>query len=172
VGTNNGTIINAIASNVNASSVFTNNGTVTNATGGSVSNANGVSANNGTVTNATGGSVSNANGVSANNGTVTNATGGSALGAFGVSANNGTCLRAFNNTGRAINSSRGDFKLVDGPNFRTTIDQTNDTITTIYTINGPLHSSAIIPAGVAVIDLSASGGSSRPVNPFTQQVIG
>jgi hypothetical protein len=170
INNNNGTVTTATGgSSGSAFGVATNNGTVTTATGGSVSGAHGIFNNNGTVTTATGGSVSGAHGVANNNGTVTTATGGSVSNAFGIFNNNGTCLQAFNNTARAINISRGDFKLVDGPNFQTTIDQTLDTITTIYTINGPLHPSAVIPAGVTVIELTTgTGGGAESISAWVQ----
>jgi hypothetical protein len=159
ISTNNGSVttVNGGASN-GANGVFTNNGSVVTATGGSTNLAHAIFTNNGSVAVANGSSASNANGVLANNGSVAVANGGVGIDAFGVGTNIGACLQAFDNIGRAINISRGDFKLVDGPNFRTTINQTRDTITTIYTINGPLHPSAVIPVGVTVIELTTGGG--------------
>jgi hypothetical protein len=163
VNINAGTVTTASGGSVNgAHGVNTNNSTVTTANGSNAHSAHGVNTNNGTVTTASGGGVNNAHGVNTNNSTVTTANGGNVGTAYGINTNNGTCLRAFNAVGRAINISRGDFKLVDGPDFRTTIDQTNDTITTIYTINGPLHPSAVIPNGVTVMELSTGGPSSQP----------
>jgi hypothetical protein len=157
--TNNGTITNCTGgSTAGAFSTFgctTNNGIILNCTGGSL--GQGCFDNFGTIYNATGGSAAGVHGCGTNNSTVQTANGGSNATAYGINTNRGSCIRAFNNTGRAINISRGDFKLVDGPDFRTTIDQTLGTITTIYTINGPLHSSAVIPAGVTVIELSTGG---------------
>lgn len=175
VNTNNGTITTATGGTGQASyGVSTNDGSIVNANGGAgfLTISHGVNINNSTITNATGGSGRSANGVGTNNGTVIKATGGTASpDAYGIGLNRATCLQAFNAASRAINVSRGDAKLVDGPNFRTTIDQTNNTIATIYTFNGPLHASAVVPAGTTVIELGAGGSTSRPANPFRQQVI-
>jgi hypothetical protein len=67
-------------------------------------------------------------------------------------------LRASDNIGAAINISRGDFKLVIGPEFQTTIDNPAGDITTIYSI-GPLSELATIPEGVEVITLSEGTGT-------------
>jgi len=159
VNLNNGTVTTANGGSVgNANGINANNGTVTTANGGSAVNTRGINTNNGTVTTANGGSVNGANGINANNGTVGRANGGSNAGSIGVSINNGTCLRAFDNTGPAILTSRGDFKLVIGPEFQTTIDNPAGDLTTIYSI-GPLSELATIPAGVQVITLSEGIGT-------------
>jgi hypothetical protein len=154
VNANNGTVTTANGGSAgNARGISTNNGTVTTANGGSASGANGVNTNSGTVTTVNGGSSSGADGVRTNNGTVTTANGGSASNADGIFTNNGTCLRGEDATGRAINISRGDFKLVIGPEFQTTISNPAGDITTIYSI-GPLSELATIPPEIEVVELS------------------
>lgn len=175
-----GVITNCLGSNSSASSgCITNNGLITNCnggslgvgcatnasriincTGGSGANTHGCSTNEGHVENATGGSGSNANGVNTSRGSIGTATGGSNATARGVTFAGGQVLRAFNSTGQAIQTCSGDQRVVIGPDFRTTITRgagTLETLTTLYTI-GPLHPSAVIPAGVTVIQLSEGSG--------------
>jgi hypothetical protein len=151
VQTNDGAI--GIANAISNVCVNTNNATVGVANGGSVSGAFAVNSNNGTVGTANGGSAANCHGVNISNASVGAANGGSFSTAHGVSQNRGTCLRAFDNTGLGVNTSRGDYKLVIGPDFQSDIQDALGTITTIYSI-GPLSGLASIPAGVTVIELS------------------
>jgi hypothetical protein len=142
----------------NSQGVATNNAKVGVAIGGTGTNVSGVAINNGTIETATGAGGGGTHGVQSNNGTVVTANGGSSVSSRGVSANNGTVLRAFDSVGLAIDISRGDFKLVNGPDFQTTINNPNNDITTIYSI-GPLSNLATVPVGATVIELSAGGGA-------------
>jgi hypothetical protein len=157
INVNNGIVTTANGSSaIGAMGVLTNNGIVTTANGGGFSNSRGVLTNNGTVITANGGSASTTHGVEANNGTVITANGGNVSIANGIALNNSTCLKANDGVSRAISLSRGDFKLVIGPDFQTTISNPVGDITTIYSI-GPLSNLATIPAGVTVIQLGTAG---------------
>jgi hypothetical protein len=149
-----------------------NGGTITTCTGGSGTSAFGCSNNNATITTCTGGSTGGAGGCSINSGTITTCTGGSASTAYGCSLNSGTILKAFDDVELAISVSRGDFKLVIGPDFQTTISNPAGDITTIYSI-GTLSGLATIPGGVTVITLSVgAGGGSTTHNPFRSRAFG
>ena len=139
-----------------AHGVANNYSTITTATGGSASGTSGVNSNWSTITTATGGSASTAYGVNVNFSSVTTATGGSASTAYGVSVNHSTVLRAYDDVAPATNEFYGDFKLVVGPEFRSSFTDTRNTITTIYSI-GELSPLATIPVGVVVITLSEGG---------------
>ena len=157
MATNNGTVNTATGGSAgNTFGITTNTGTVFQANGGSASNTPGVAINNATVGLAIGGSVGF--GVGTNNSTVGKAIGGTGLVVYGINTNDGVCLRGEDGVGRAINLFRGDFKLVIGPEFQTTIENPRGDITTIYSI-GPLSELATIPAGVQVITLSEGIGT-------------
>ena len=157
VSTNNGTVTTATGGSANgAHGVANNYSTITTATGGSASGTSGVNSNWSTITTATGGSASTAYGVNVNFSSVTTATGGSASTAYGVSVNHSTVLRAYDDVAPATNEFYGDFKLVVGPEFRSSFTDTRNTITTIYSI-GELSPLATIPVGVVVITLSEGG---------------
>jgi hypothetical protein len=158
---NNGTILTATGGTGQSSyGVKTNNSVVVSSFGGAgyLTQSHGVNVNNGTVTTATGGSGRFAHGIATNNATCYQAIGGTASpDAYGINVNNGTCLRATNGNSLAIKNSSGDFKLIDGPNFNTTLTDTYSTITTIYSI-GTINPSAIIPGHITVVELSVGSG--------------
>jgi len=160
VTTNNGTVGVAGGGLGGSPGVATNNGTVgiANAGKGNVSTSHGVTVNNGAVGVANGGIGNNANGINLNNGSCGQANGGQGPLARGIRFNVGTCLRAFDGTEKAIDETRGDLKLVIGPDFRTAINNPLGELTTIYSI-GPLSELATIPAGVQVITLSEGTGT-------------
>ena len=156
--TNNGTITSCVGgSGFGSSSCQLNKGMITTCVGGSASWASGCDTNNGTITTSTGSPVTNAFGCRINNATITTCTGGSVSGAHGCYDNYATILAAFDDVERAINISYGDFKLVIGPDFQTTISNPSGDITTIYSI-GELSGLATIPVGVTVITLSMGAG--------------
>jgi hypothetical protein len=159
IGTNNhivGIANGGTANNVRG--ITTNNGIIGTANGSAFGGAVGLGANFGTVGTANGGTGGSAHGVNDNNATVGTANGGGAANSYGIATNNATCLKASNNTGLAILTSRGDFKLVIGPEFQTTINNPAGDITTIYSI-GPLSELATIPAVAEVITLSEGTGT-------------
>jgi len=173
VSTNNGTISGNVIGSVTTGSttaVSINNGLIAgNIIGGTLSTAIALSNNNGTVSgNVTGGSATNAAGININNGVVTGlVTGGS--GTNGIINHSGVAIGGLvNGTQNAIGTWRGTTTLVHGPLTQVTIPAT---ITTLYSLFGPLHASAVVGPSTTVTVLQA-GGSTRPSNPFLQQVIG
>jgi len=172
VQTNNGTINgNVIASSGQSSNgVFTNAGTINgNVTGGSTSGAAGIDANNGLISgNVTGGSAFACHGVRVNNGPIIgDLTGGSINTANGISINYGIIDGAIiNSTGTAIGTYPAVF-FCRGNLLQTTISSTVQRLYSFGSIN-PLATNNAVSTTI----LSEGGGSSRPVNPFTQQVIG
>ena len=183
VFTNNGTVDVAVGSDSTGShGVFTNNGIVNTANGGAAGSAvgvminnrtvgtanggtsgagsnNGVGTNNGAVTVANGGIGNNANGINTNNGTCVTANGGQSSLSRGIRFNNGVCLRAFDDVERAIFESSGDYKVVIGPDFRTTIVNPAGNMTTIYSV-GKLSDLATIPPEIEVVELSGGAAFS------------
>jgi hypothetical protein len=150
-----GSITGGTASN--SRGVSQNNGIIGLAIGGSGGAAHGCTVNTGTIRTANGGIGANAAGIDFNHGSVHTANGGPATGSWGIRNHYGTCLRAFDFVEQALRFSRGDFKLVIGPDFQSSLEPGRD-ITTIYSI-GPLSELATIPAGVQVITLSEGTGT-------------
>lgn len=86
----------------------------------------------------TGGSASGARGCVYNYGTITTCTGGSESGAYGCYYSYGAVLGATDDTETAVHEFRGSIKLVDGPNFTSTIvcNASYDPLQTLYVLNG------------------------------------
>lgn len=172
VSGNSGTVETAIGgSNFNTLGVRFNDGLIITATAGSlVINGNhGVQVNRGTVTTAIGGSLSasgSQQGVIDNHGTVLNAIGGSGSSGFGVGNNVGIVFAASDNTGFGVNFSYTAIKVVDGPNYRSRIinlPTSGRLVTTVYSI-GSLSSSAVVGAGITVIEVNPASSFSKKLS--------
>jgi hypothetical protein len=194
ITTNNGTINGNVlgGSGVNAFGVQTNNGTINgNVVALNGQSGNGVLTNNGIINgNVTGGSISAAAGIQNNLGRIIgNVTGGSAFGCHGIGVNSGSVIGDV--TGGSVTTANGigtSYGIIDGaiingtgaaigtyPSvffcrgnlLQTTIPNTVQRLYSFGSIN-PLATNNAVSTTI----LSEGGGSSRPVNPFTQQVIG
>jgi len=174
VNINSGTITGSVTggSVVGAAGIQTNTGLISgNVFGTSTAGVFSVTNNNGTITgNVTGGSAANCDAVSINSGTITGlCTGGTNSTANAVQNNYGNCIGGLvDSTANAVAVFTGTTHLVHGPLTQVTIPAT---ITTLYSLFGPLHASAVVGPGTTVTVLQ-TGGSTRPSNPFLQQVIG
>jgi hypothetical protein len=169
VGTVNGGSTN------NAQGCNTNNGTITNVNGGSANTTAGVLNSFGVITNCTGGTgaaatvgvgcgnnyglITNSTGAKAvgcnfNGGTITNAIGSSSFSVAGVGTNSGIVLNLDDNTGDAIGTFYGTVFLCLGPGV---LGKIKAPIATIYSL-GKMSTSATLPAGSTVIELSQGSG--------------
>jgi len=141
-----------------------NFGLIVRSLGGGVSGANGCQNNYNVISTAEGGV--GGTGVANNNATVVTAIGGSDAAACGITNNYAECRETTDNTGRAVGTWYGDYKLVNGPAFTGEVVLASATTwSTLYSI-GTLSGSATLPGGVTVIELSEGGGGAY--NPFNQ----
>lgn len=155
-----------------ASAISTNTGLVSgNVSGIGITNTYAISSNIGTVTgNVTGGSVAGAYAIFNNQSGVISGlvTGGSAVGAFAINSNNGSCIGGLvDSVGYAIGSTSitsNAVLFVNGPLTTITFPST---VSTIYSLFGPLNPSAVVDPATTVITLKDS-----TFNPFHSRAFG